>query len=56
MAEKNNERNAGRTPNYKGEIVPITRRVPKDKIEEIDEAIGEICEPLLNKKENVTKK
>lgn len=51
MAIKN-ERNAGRKPNWNVPTTPITRRVPTEKIEEIDESIKKICEPLVNKKKN----
>ena len=41
---------AGRPQKYQGEIVPILRRVPKQKVKEIDQAIEKICEDLKTKK------
>ena len=47
-----NERNAGAKPKYKQgvEVVRFQRRVPKEKINEIDQAIEKICEGLKTKK------
>lgn len=48
--KKHNERNAGRKSNWSVPTTPITRRVPTEKIKEIDESIKKICEHLINKK------
>lgn len=47
-----NERNAGAKPKYKEgiEVVRLQRRVPKQKVKEIDQAIEKICEGLKTKK------
>jgi hypothetical protein len=47
-----NPRNAGAKPKYKEgvEITRLQRRVPTEKITEIDNAINKICEDLKTKK------
>lgn len=44
------QKQAGRPPKWDCEIVPMLRRVPKQKVEEIDQAIEKICEELKTKK------
>jgi hypothetical protein len=41
---------SGRKPNWSVETKAITRRVPTEKITEIDNAINKICEDLKTKK------
>jgi hypothetical protein len=44
------EKKAGRPPEYDAPTKAITRRVPTEKITEIDNAINKICEDLKTKK------
>lgn len=50
-----NERNAGAKPKWKQgvEVVRFQRRLPKDKITEIEESINEICKEHLTPKKKL---